>query len=432
MSRNTQKLELEDTNGLQINPATEDKQDDIITKLTNGTAIQAADSFSIDAFGRWRTSEPTTIFDSKQLYDNQPLFWDDSEVSGASTTSTHSTDTASSTMGVALNTAGKRVRQTFMRFNYQPGKSQLILCTGVLDKSGGGTGITRGFGYYDDNNGLFLEDAEGTIQFVRRTSTSGSAVDNEVTQANWNLDTMDGNGTSGITLDFAKTQILFIDFEWLGVGRVRMGFVIDGKIYYAHEFNNANNLDVVYISTPNLPLRYEIDNDGTGAASTLEHICASVMSEGGIDKLGILRNNTTGAIASLSAGTRYAVMSGRLKSTHLGVSIDVENVGMIGSANDQLLWQFFVGGSVAGTYTFSDYANSAVQIAEGSSSNTHSGGTEIDGGFITTEIATQFQTPSAARLGAQIDDTPQEWHLCVTPITNNITVRASVTWRELL
>lgn len=394
--------------------------------------IKSQDSFSIDAFGRWRVSEPETIFDSKQLYDNQPLFFDDSEVSGGSTTSSHSTDTASTTIGVALNTAGRRVRQTFMRFNYQPGKSQLIFCTGVLDKSGGGTGITRGFGYYDDDNGLFLQDDEGTYKFVRRTYVTGSAVDNKVAQSSWNLDTMDGNGTSGITLDFSKTQILIIDFEWLGVGRVRMGFVIDGKIYYAHEFLNTNNLSVVYMSTPNLPIRYEIENDGTGAASTMDHICCSVMSEGGIQKLGILRHNATGAVASLSANTRYAIMSGRLKTTHLGVSIDVENVSLTGSSNDQALWQFYVGGSVAGTYNFSDYANSAVQIAEGTSSNTHSGGTELDGGFFTTNQAVVFNTPTAARLGAQIDGTRQEWHLCVTPITNNMSVRASVTWRELL
>lgn len=410
------------------------KSDPLSTTQVNITndslSMSAADSFSIDAFGRWRVSEPTTVFDSKQIYDNQPLFWDDQETSGTGTSSAHNANKASTTISVSASTAGTRVRQTFMWFNYQPGKSQEILCTfGELDTS---TGITKKVGYFNDQNGLFLESDEGTVSFVRRTYATGSVVDNRVTQSNWNIDTFSGAGPSGVTLDWTKTQILFIDFEWLGVGRVRMGFVVDGKIYYAHEFNNANNLDVVYMSTPNLPVRYEISNDGNGGADGFMHICSSVMSEGGVDKLGILRNSATGAVSSLSAGTRYAVMSGRLKASYLGVSIDVENVSLIGSANDQLLWQFFVGGTVAGTYTFSDYSNSAVQIAKGTSSNTHTGGSEIDGGFVTTEIATQFETPTAARLGSLIDGTPQEWHLCVTPITNNITIRASVTWRELL
>jgi len=150
--------------------------------------ITAQDSPSIDAFGRWRVSEPQTIFDSKQLYDAQPLFWDDQQVSGTGTTSTHNPNTASTVLSVSGTTAGRRVRQTFMRFNYQPGKSQLILCTGTLSATGGGTGIVRAMGLYDDKNGIFIRDNQGTVEAVIRTYTSGTAVDNAVSQANWNLD----------------------------------------------------------------------------------------------------------------------------------------------------------------------------------------------------------------------------------------------------
>ena len=156
------------------------------------------DNPSGDAFGRLRVANPETLFDSKQIFDNQPLFWDDDEVSGGSTTSTHSANTASTTLGVALNTAGNRVRQTYQSFNYQPGKSQLVLMTGVLDESGGGTGITRLMGYGNDNNGIFLVDKEGTINVRRRTYVTGSAVDNDAAQTSWNIDTMDGNGAFGI------------------------------------------------------------------------------------------------------------------------------------------------------------------------------------------------------------------------------------------
>lgn len=96
---------------------------DIYVDSNGSSLVRYSDSQSLDAFGRIRTSSPYTLFDSKQLFDNQPLFWDDSEVSGGSTTSSHSTATASTTIGVGATTAGKRVRQTFMSFNYQPGKS---------------------------------------------------------------------------------------------------------------------------------------------------------------------------------------------------------------------------------------------------------------------------------------------------------------------
>ena len=392
--------------------------------------VYAADSPSIDAFGRWRVSEPHTIFDSKQVFDNLPLLYDDQEVSGSGTSSTHNPNRAASEMTVSANTAGKRVRQTFMRFNYQPGKSMLIFCTGTL--GAGGTGITAGMGYFDDENGLFAQSKDGVAQFVKRTNYSGTPTDTEVDQADWNLDTFDGNGPSGISLDPTKSQILIIDFEWLGVGRVRMGWVGDGIVYYCHEFLHANNQAGVYMSTPNLPIRYEIENDGTGGEATLQHICASVQSEGGLQNNGYLRHADTGAVSTLSSGTAYAIMGGRLKSTHLGATVLVENISLIGSANDQCHWELRIGSTVAGTFTYSDAANSAVQIATGSNSNTVTGGIEIDGGYFSTTQGVTFTVPNALHLGAEIDGTPQEWQLVVIPITNNMTVRASVTWRELL
>lgn len=392
--------------------------------------VQASDSPSVDAFGRWRTSEPYTIFDSKQVFDSLPLLYDDQEVSGSGTSSTHNPNKAATIMAVSASTAGKRVRQSFMRMNYQPGKSQLIFCTGTL--GAGGSGITAAMGYYDDDNGLFAQSDDGVAYFVKRSSYTGSVVDTKVAQADWNLDTFDGTGASGITLDPTKSQILIIDFEWLGVGRVRMGWVVDGKVYYCHEFLHSNRQAGVYMSTPNLPIRYEIENDGTGGAAELEHICATVVSEGGLQNNGYLRHYDSGAVSGLSAGTAYAVMGGRLKSTHLGASVLVENISVIGSANDQAHWELRVGGTVAGTFTFSDITNSAVQVATGSSSNTVTGGTEIDGGYFSTTQAVTFTVPNALRLGAAIDGTPQEWQLVIIPITNNMTVRASVTWRELL
>lgn len=385
-----------------------------------------------DAFGRLRVSQPQTLFDSKQIFDNQPLFWDDQQVSGTGTGSTHSQATASSTLTVDNLTAGKRVRQTFRRFNYQPGKSQLILMTGVLNQSGGGTGIIQAFGAFDDNNGLFLQNNEGTIQFVNRTSTSGSPVDIIINQAVWNIDTMDGTGPSGITIDFSKTQILVIDYEWLGVGRVRMGFNIDGVTYYCHQFLNANSLNVVYMSTPNLPLRYSIENDGNGGVASLQHICTSVQSEGGQDPTGTLRHIDSGTIGNLLNNSVYAMLGIRLQATKLGAVIDLLNTSLIATTNnDQVHWEIRFNPTVAGTFTYSDQTNSAVQTAIGTNANTVTGGIQIDGGFFSTAQIAVNALENALRLGAAIDGTRDELVLCVIPITNNIAVNTSITWREL-
>lgn len=208
----------------------------------------------------------------------------------------------------------------------------MILLTGVIGI--GSSGITQEIGQFNDDNGLFFRIDDGIAYVVRRTKTSGSVVDNSVAQSSWNIDAMDGTGNSGITIDFDKTQIFIIDYEWLGVGRVRMGFVIGGSIYYCHEFLNSNVLTVVYMSTPNLPLRYSIENDGTGAASTLDHICSTVISEGGQQDTGMLRHQDTGAISGLLTSGIYALLGIRLKSTHIGSAINMVRSSIAASSTN--------------------------------------------------------------------------------------------------
>lgn len=411
-------------------------------KLNYSVPVTYGDTAALDAFGRLRVANPETIFDSKQIFDNQPLIYDDSEVSGGSTTSTHSTDTASSTIGVALNTAGRRVRQTFQRFNYQPAKSQLIFLTGTIDKTGGGTGITRGFGIYDDDNGVFVRDNEGTLEMVIRSSTSGSAVNNAVSQDNWNLDKLDGTGDSGVTLDTTKSIILAIDFEWLGVGRVRTGFVIGGKVIYVHEFLHSNQLAGVYMSTPNLPIRYEIENDGTGAASTLEHICSTVISEGGVQTNGVIRSASTGG-THLDAdveNTIYAVLGIRLKSTHIGATINLLTFAMqIQTASENVEWSIRFNPTVGDTFSYLGETNSAIEVATGDTLNTVTDGVLIDSGFFSSTSGgggsgnAEGALETALRLGAAIDGTVDEIVLCARPIggSTGVDIEASITWREL-
>jgi len=396
------------------------------------------DNSTGDAFGRVRVSTPKTLFDAKQLSDNAPLFWEDVQISGSGTTSTYSSDRASSVIAVTNVTAGRRVRQTYQRFNYQPGKSTLILMTGILNKSGGGSGIIRRMGYYDDNNGVFLQDSSGTYSVVRRTHVSGSPVDTVVSQASWNIDTLDGNGDSGITIDLTKTNILVIDLEWLGVGRVRFGFNIDGITYYFHQFLNANSLDSVYMSTPNLPLRYEIINSGTGIASEFECICTSVISEGDLDPLGINRYAST-AGTHVDANVEniiYAILGIRLKSNYLSTTINIKNISLFVATADSLEWMLIFNPTVAGVFTYVDETNSAVQIARGALANTVTGGIQFDGGHINTVGSRSEKTDidSILKLGSSVAGVQDTIVLAVRPIDGsiNIDVEGSICWRELL
>ena len=219
-----------------------------------------------DAFARGRVSEPYTLWDSKQLGDNRALFWDDVQVSGGGTTSVYSSAKSSTVIGVAASTAGVRVRQTKQRFNYQPGKSHSVAVTGTM--GAGAAGITRRVGYFDANDGIFFELNPTGLFLGLRSSTSGSPVDTLIPQAAWDLP-LNQPRVNSYQIDTTKSQIFTFDMEWLGVGTVRYAFFIDGIPIYVHAINNSNNKAGVYMRTPNLPIRYEIVNDGTGGAAEL-------------------------------------------------------------------------------------------------------------------------------------------------------------------
>lgn len=395
----------------------------------------------LDAAGRLRVGEPEALFDSKQIFDNLPLFWDDSEVSGGSTTSVWNGPTARTRIGVANTTAGKRVRQTFSRWNYQPGKGHLIYLTGILGD--GGVGLTQEIGYGDDNDGLFFQVAEGVLGVVRRSNVTGSPVDETIAQSDWNLDKLDGTGPSGLVLDLAKTHLFVIDFEWLGVGQVRYGIFFDGDIHYCHTFDHTNDLGEVFMSTPNLPCRYSIENDGTGAAATLDHICTSVMVEGGTQELGTLHyKSTEGAVVSMTTeNTLYAILGIRLKSTHLGMASDIVRLAVaLQSASDDIEYVLMFDPTIAGPPSWTAKANSAMEFFLGATANTITNGEALDGGFLATgtgQSASAFineDQPDALRIGSKIDGTQQTIVLCARPINGSETavlVEGALTWREM-
>lgn len=397
----------------------------------------------LDAFGRLRVSEPYTIFDSKQIFDdadiantaeNLPDAYDNQEVSGSGTSTAFSALTASTTLSVSDTTAGKRVRQSKRRMNYQPGKSQRAFLTGVLGVTT--SGLAHRYGLFDDDNGLFFQSEDGAVSVVRRTNVTGTPVDNAVPQHMWNIDRMDGNGDSGIILNWNATQILYIDFEWLGVGTVRFGVVIDGVIYYIHQMNHANTLTDVYMSNPNLPVRAEIENDGTGAASSIKMICASVDSEGGLHPQGRTRSKNTGVtpIALASNATKYPILGIRLRSTHLGLHVILEALTVvITSTNDTLLWELHLNPTLSAGLTYSNIGNSGLQGAVGNGTITVTGnGIVLASGFTKDDSVTALPADLAESLGSAIDGTPDALVLVCQPVVNSTNVLASLDWRELM
>ena len=335
---------------------------------------------TVDAFGRLRVSQPYTLFDSQNRYAIDNQFSTSTSGSGAAT---HLSNESSVSMAVSTTSGDEVVRQTFRVFPYQPGKSLLLLATFKMDTAK--TNLRQRVGYFNIDNGVFLEQGANGITFVLRTSTSGSATDARyVAKASWNGDKLDGTGASGITLDLTKTQILFMDFEWLGVGSVRCGFIIDGQFIVAHTFHNANIQTSVYMTTAILPVRYEITNTGTvDSSSAMKQICSSVMSEGGYEATSIehvarMVSATTGTYLTT---TFKPLVSIRMASTALGAVVLPYNLNFLPTTSDNYELALFKNTTLT-TPTWTAVSSDA-NVEQDLASTSMSGGTLVYSEFTT-------------------------------------------------
>ena len=247
-----------------------------------------------DAFYRLRVSNPQTLFEGSTLYDSSPLLFDN-DVSSANATVTGPTN-AYMTLSVS-SLAGANdyaARQTHFYAHYQPGKSFLAMFSFSF-----GTftpGILKRVGFYDVNNlnsnnplnGVLLEQTDTGV--LRWLVYKGDGTFQVANQSNWNVDPLNGTGQSGYTLDPTKNLLGFVDLEWLGVGRVRTGFFINGVPIICNTFNNSS-FDTPYINNPLLPIRYEIRKTTAGGAfGDMKVVCCTIISEGGFVSLGVVRS----------------------------------------------------------------------------------------------------------------------------------------------
>ena len=398
--------------------------------------ISYKNSPNIDAFGRLRTSTPFTLFDSSHRFADNGL-WSTSTAFGA-TTAFNSTQ---GLIDLAVTTASgsEVIRETTKVFSYQPGKSLLVLSTFVMSPAK--TNLRQRVGYYGAAYGYYLELNNNTVSFVERSFVTGAVVNTPVAQASWNIDPMDGSGPSGITLDLTKSQILFMDLEWLGVGTVRIGFVINGNFYVCHKFHHANILATTYITTASLPLRYEITNTGiTSGASTLKQICSTVLSEGGYELNGLQQaiGIPINAPRTLgTAGTFYPVISLRLKAARLDGIVILSALSAMPISTGNFNWQLVATGTTTGGSWVSAGTNSCVEYNI-SAGTTFAGGRILASGFFnaTNQGSSQIDLLKEALFKFQLErngltSTPYELTLIIASNGGSDTVVASLDWEEI-
>ena len=400
-----------------------------------GTFVTTSPVGATDSFGRQRVSNPMTLFDSSHRYRDNNL-WNTATTGTASATFNAAQGLIDLTVNNAIN--AEVIRETTKVFAYQPGKSLLVMNTCVMETAK--VGLRQRVGYYGATNGMYLELDNSTLNLVRRSFVSGALVETRIAQASWNGDKLDGTGPSGITLDISKAQIFWMDIEWLGVGSVRMGFVINGQFILCHTFHHANIITSTYITTASLPLRYEIKNTAeTAGSSTLKQICSTVISEGGYNLHGLQQavNIPVNAPRILgTAGTYYPVIGLRLKTTALDSIVILTAISMMPIATGAYGWQVRASGTVNGGSWVSAGVDSGVEynltgtsvtdgriLASGFFNASNQGVTQVD---ILKEALFKFQLERNGLTGV-----PYQLALVITSDGGSDTVVASVDWEEV-
>jgi hypothetical protein len=389
---------------------------------------------NVDAFGRLRVSQPYTLFDSSNRYAIDDQF-DTSTVTGGSIT--FLPNEAAVRMDVTTASGAEVVRQTYRSMLYQPGKGLLVLATFVMNAAK--ANLRQRVGYFGTQNGLYFELNNTTKAFVMRTYVGGS-VDNttrRVEQSAWNGDKLDGTGASGLTLDLTKPQILWFDFEWLGVGNVRCGFIINGQYIVCHTYQTANVYGTsVYMTTAILPIRYEITNTAaTADASYLKQICSSVMSEGGLEPASIdhvaIRSTSLTSVGT----TLLPLVSIRLSSSTLGAIVLPSAVKVIPTSADNFEIQLVKNATLTGA-SYSAVASDA-NVEYDVSSTAMSGGTivQVDYAASSNQGTTALNPISAFnwdyQLGASLAGTSDVYTVGVKVFTGTGDIIGSLTFLDL-
>lgn len=401
-----------------------------------------------DSFNKLRISSPLTLIDLKFPNDNSTQteylsnnIMIDYNQSGSGIFN----QTFGKGMGI-YEIIGNSSNNTFISQSrkyatYQPGKSLLFLASSVLNSSNNTSNNYSAYvGYFDELNGVYFMNNNGIIKIGLRNDGSGSVIDTLINQNDWNIDPLNGNGVSGLTLNFSKTQLFVIDLEWLGVGRIRYGFYIYGQIYYVHQITNINQLTAPYMSTPNLPIRFQLNNNGTGNAY-LTQICSTVISEGGYNPIGrsFSANNGLTSISVNSTETNLLAITGNTYYYHHNIIPTFINI--IAGSNDAILYYvklIYNCDSSGTTWTNVDLNNSVIQYSVGTNINLNDGyNITLDSSYAIGKSTVNFNDLSNSfnsilQLTSNINNVPDVILISAQKVSGGSTdVYSSISWQEV-
>ena len=231
-----------------------------------------------------------------------------------------------------------------------------------------------------------------------------------------------------------------MDIEWLGVGDVRCGFIVDGKMVVAHTFHNDNLNATSYMTTAVLPIRYELTNTGT-TSPYIKQICNTVISEGGFNPTSITYNqlatpniSTSDLHIAATEGSFYNVVSIRLATGKTDGIIIPTDVELLGESNKSYQWALLRNATFVTNPTWQPHVDcSTVEFTITPSKIT--GGVLVKTGYFTSNSGSVAQTIAgdiSLQLGRTIAGVSDTYTVAITTTGQNAKYTGSLAWYQII
>lgn len=341
-----------------------------------------------DAFGHTQTSENTIVDVHSFNYGDNPTRYYDQEVTGGSV----SVNAIQSELilSTTATSGSKASRTTNQYYPYTPGIGTELL---VSARAGdvGKDNLFRRMGMYDDLNGVFFEQSGSAMNVVLRSNVTGTVVEERVTQTEFNGDQLTNTATDEFLLDFTKYNLYWLDFQWLGVGKIRMGtYAPTGKRVVMHTFQNPNIKIYAWAQTGTLPFRVEqFNQDTTISSSEMRVVCVSIIKQSDVDTFKGETFTTVVESVPVSGSGFVPLISARPSGSYNGIpnrtTVIPMNIETIVDG-DPIRVDVIANPSLSGsTWTAADNPFSATELDQGATSYT--GGSRFETVFAPSGMA---------------------------------------------
>lgn len=390
------------------------------------------DGPQLDSYNRLRVANQDLTFGIHFANAVNSLFFNTLIVGSATLTSV--TNQAAARLSTTTGATDSITVQTKRYLRYNPGISYQIMVSGIIGAKK--TNVRQRWGYFDTNDGLFFEQTATDLAVVSRTSTSGSPVDTRILQANWNLDKLDGTGSSGVNLDTTKQNVYVVDFVWQGGGRVRFGIMYGQGIVYFHQIINANINTAPYLRSPSKPGRAELTNLGVTVGTTnMDIVCVVALRETSDKPFVSFQTSASRGITAVTVSTIKPLISLRPKATFNSITnrvpISAQSINV--QCNQQaVLVQIYLNATLTGASYVSAGTNSAAEYDV--SATVVSGGTLILETYVAAANNANLNLVSLTDLsilGLDIAGSVQDTlTVTATSLAGNTSTWAAIEWEE--